>query len=557
LNRLTGKTYPDGSTATYTYDNASRLTQVTDGTGTYSFTFDSMGRLLGTSTQYTFLPGQTFKNAYAYDEASNRKSLTAPDGGTTVYAYDPLNRLQSLTSSNAGQFGFGYDPLSRRKLLTRPNGVNTAYRYDDLSRLLSLFHQLGGTTIDGAAYTFDAAGNRSGKTNFLDNSTEQYGYDPIYQLIQATRNGATSEQYGYDAVGNRLNSLSATYSYNSSNELIASSDGTTYKYDTNGNMFSKTTTEGTTQYAWDFENRLTAVTLPDGGVVRFQYDPFGRRIKKSSAVGTTIYLYDGANVIETLDTTGTVLARYTFTENIDEPLAAQHSGSLAFYHADALGSITSMTDGSGNPSVTYRYDAFGNLQPLSGPAPSPYGYTGREYDEETGLYYYRARYYDPRSGRFLQEDPIGYAGGGPNLYAYVANNPLNFVDPAGLQYKDPPGGTAIGPYYDPYGWEWSPWRDPCRRNKLERAVDLTERGIRRGIEWAAEEDWMDDLHELWNGSGHIGPVRLPGPEIAQKIWDRLEQAHLLEHFIIRPLANSEWGAPGAELYPSRTRTGGN
>jgi YD repeat-containing protein len=118
----------------------------------YAFAYDNMGRLIGTSTQYTFLPGYNFQNSYRYDAASNRTGMTAPDGSTNSYNYDTLNRLTTLTNSLTGQFGFGYDALSRRTQLTRPNGVNTNYNYDSVSHLLSVLHQAGSTTLDGASY---------------------------------------------------------------------------------------------------------------------------------------------------------------------------------------------------------------------------------------------------------------------------------------------------------------------------------------------------------------------------------------------------------------------
>jgi YD repeat-containing protein len=118
-----------------------------------------MGRLIGTTTQYSFLANQTFTNTYTYDAASNRTSLTAPDGSVTTYGYDSLNRLNGLANSWAGTFGFGFDALSRRTSLMRPNGVNTSYTYDSVSHLLSVFNQTGNTVPDGASYTYDAAGN--------------------------------------------------------------------------------------------------------------------------------------------------------------------------------------------------------------------------------------------------------------------------------------------------------------------------------------------------------------------------------------------------------------
>jgi YD repeat-containing protein len=128
LYRLSSKTYPDTTAVEYAYDLAGKVQQVSDPTGTYGFSYDNMGRLIGTSTQYSYLPGFNFQNAYTYDAASNRTSLTTPDGSVSTYGYDTLNRLNGLANSWAGSFGFSYDALSRRTQLTRPNGIATNYR---------------------------------------------------------------------------------------------------------------------------------------------------------------------------------------------------------------------------------------------------------------------------------------------------------------------------------------------------------------------------------------------------------------------------------------------
>lgn len=441
LNRMTHKGYPDGTGVDYIYDLVGKIKQATDPTGTYGFAYDNMGRLIGTTTQYSFLPGNTYTNAYQYDAASNRTGFTAPDGSTNTYAYDSLNRLNTLTNSLTGQFGFGYDALSRRTSLTRPNNVSTSYSYDSLSRLLSILHQSGGATIDGASYTLDNAGNRSSKLNQLNGVTENYSYDPTYQLAQVQQivnsTPSTTESYSYDAVGNRLFSLNvASYTYNNSNQLNSSSDGYSYTYDANGNTLTKGNASGTTQYAWDLENRLASVTLPNGGgIVSFKYDAFGRRVQKFGSSGTTNYLYDGANVMQELDGSAGILARYTGGQDIDETLAQLRSGATNYYQADGLGSITALTNVSGTTSASYSYDAFGNLSLSTGSLTNPSRYTGREFDPELGLYYYRARYYDPAAGRFLSEDPLGFYAG-TTFYPYASNRPTSLTDPFGLSSDD-------------------------------------------------------------------------------------------------------------------------
>ena len=430
LYRLTSKTYPDQTSVEYAYDLAGRVQQVSDPTGAYGFAYDNMGRLIGTSTQYAWLSGFNFQNAYGYDAASNRTSLTAPDGSVTAYGYDTLNRLNGLANTWAGSFGFGYDALSRRTSLTRPNGVNTSYSYDSVSHLLSVLHQAGANTLDGASYTYDSAGNRTSKSNYLNGVTSSYGYDLIYQLTQVTQGGSTTESYTYDPVGNRLSSVGVpNYSYNSSNELTSSSNGS-YTYDNNGNTL--TDAQGRS-FTWDFENRLVQAVVPgqNGGTTTFKYDPFGRRIQKSGPLGTTNYLYDGPETIEEIDSSGNVLARYS-KGGIDEPLSELRSGSSSYYEQDGLGSTTSLSSSAGSVANTYDYDSFGKLSASTGTLTNPFQYTGREFDQETGIYQYRARYYDPSTGRFVSEDPIKFLGG-VNFYAYVGNSSVNLIDPSGLQ----------------------------------------------------------------------------------------------------------------------------
>ena len=475
-DRLYRKTYPGGSTAQFTYDAADRLSQATDSTGTYSFTYDNMNRLIQTTTNYAFDSAGNLNVQYGYDAASNRVTMTDPQSGVTHYYYDILNRLSSL-NDGANNFGFQYDALSRRTQLTRPNGVNTSYNYDSLSHLLSVLHQLNGATLDGASYTYDAAGNRLTKTDEASQVTSSYGYDNIYQLQQVTQGATTTESYSYDLVGNRLSSLGVSPNvYNSSNQLT-STPTATYTYDNNGNTKTKVDGTGTTTYNWDYENRLTSVVLPaDGGTVTFKYDPFGRRVQKASAGGTVNYLYDGRNLLEEVGTSGSVLARYTESahdtggRHLDEPLAELRSGTTSYYQQDGLGSVTSLSNGAGALANTYTYDSFGKLAASTGTLTNPFQYTARELDSETGIYQYRFRYYDQNAGRFLSEDPIAFAGG-INFYPYVTNDPLDIVDPFGLKGRRRPPlppppvpnplPNAIGRDYNAYEEcvEHNPWKE--------------------------------------------------------------------------------------------------
>jgi RHS repeat-associated protein len=205
--------------------------------------------------------------------------------------------------------------------------------------------------------------------------------------------------------------------------------------DANGNT-TKTDSTGTTTYSWDYDNRLASVTLPgSGGTVSFKYDPFGRRIYKSSSLGTSIYAYDGINVVEETNTSGSVVARYSQGASFDEPLVMLRGGTTSYYEQDGLGSVTSLSNIAGALAQTYTFDSFGNQTASSGSLTNSFQFTGRELDNETTLYYMRARYFDPKTGRFLSEDPLGFAIGN-NFYAYGLNNPVNLSDPAGLSPFD-------------------------------------------------------------------------------------------------------------------------
>ena len=248
----------------------------------------------------------------------------------------------------------------------------------------------------------------------------------------------------------------------------------TYTYDANGNLTSKTsrTTGALTSYTYDPENQLIRVeqfTVAGGATpvlsALYRYDAVGRRIAKIVNGVSTRFVYDNEDIVAEVDATGVPRALYTHGPGIDEPLAIGRPTGTFLYHADGLGSITTLTDLSGNPVRSYTYDSFGRIVAQSGTLANFYTYTGRELDPESGLYYYRARYYDPTIGRFLNEDPLNMGTilrflqvarsvtSSPsgtenilqellsiphhsNLFLYALNNPIILTDPLGLQVRD-------------------------------------------------------------------------------------------------------------------------
>jgi RHS repeat-associated protein len=360
---------------------------------------------------------------------------------------------------------------------------------------------------------------------------------------------------------------------NLSNEL-SYTPNVTYTYDSNGNTLTKTDSTGTTNYVWDFENRLTSVTLPgSGGTVTFKYDSMGRRIYKSSSIATSVYAYDGNNLVEETDSSGAVAARYFQNLRIDEPLAMLRSGATSYYHADALGSVTSLSSVTGSISNTYTYDSFGRLTNTAGSLLNSFRHDGREFDSETNLYYYRARYYDPTSGRFLSEDPITF-GGGINFYEYVNDNPANLRDQFGLCviyiFFEPPGKDpglfkhAFMVMFDntQFGSRATEFRggpDPVDGNRL----DSTNHGIVGGGTRAPIDDPKDatDSLTLLANDCPCGPYRnklndlnkfvnsnyIPYDKKAEKGWNSnsLVSAGISSLGLPLPtLPFSPWRAPG-------------
>ena len=248
-------------------------------------------------------------------------------------------------------------------------------------------------------------------------------------------------------------------------------------YDANGNTSSKTDSSAATNYSWDFESRD---------------DPFGRRIYESSSNGTSIYAYDGANLVEETNSSGAAVARYSQGLDLDEPLAMFRGGTTTYKQVDRLGSLTSLSNTSGTLANTYTYDSFGNLVASSDSLVNSFRYTGREFDTESSLYYYRARYYDPSTGRFLSEDRPNSTANIHSFYPYVRNNPLLWTDPTGLVPQ------PIGPPPVPVpgagpgnGWKWNP--DPGNPRGGTWGPQTPVPGGQPGASWDPEGHWdVDD-----------------------------------------------------------------
>jgi RHS repeat-associated protein len=253
-------------------------------------------------------------------------------------------------------------------------------------------------------------------------------YSNDNQINTVTTSTGTNEAYQFDTLGNR-----STWSTDPLDSRRLLNDGTyKYRYDDEGNLSDKTeiATGKITSYQWDYRNRLVSVTS-DSHTIEYLYDAQDKRVgKKLDGIVRERYIYDGDDIALVVDAQGTLVERYLDGDSTDSVLAVERDGTISWSLADRQGSIVDLVDEDGTVLNHFVYDSFGSRTQTSG-VEFRYGYTGRELDGETGLYYYRARYYDPTVGRFISEDPMGFGAGDTNLYRYVFNNATNYTDPSG------------------------------------------------------------------------------------------------------------------------------
>ncbi len=360
------------------------------------------------------------------------------DAQQIAYTYDTLDRLSSLRSDGAAKYSldFTYDAASQLTALTPVgSGVASKFEYDLGGQLTRLTQRSpdGAATFADTIYAYDKQGNVL-KATAAEGATS-YTYDARKQLVSVTRPGASAESYTYDKAGNRktrtTGGTTTRYSYDAANQLVSSTDGWSYTYDAAGNLLTRTKGGQTDTFVWDGLSRLTRITYADGTYSAYTYDHYGRRLSKRDRTGTLrYYVYDGPNLVQELDGAGKLVASYVHGRTVDHPFSMTRNGVTYSYVYDRIGTVIALTDGAGTVVTRYTYDAWGNHTTSGAAIEQPFGFTGREWDADSGLYFYRARYYDPGVGRFISRDPVGLTGG-PNLYMYAANNPVSNVDPTG------------------------------------------------------------------------------------------------------------------------------
>ena len=440
LNRVTKAAFADGTSVSYQYDQGTtgigQLTTMVDGGGTTTWTYDVHSQV--TSKQQK-TGAVTLTTTYAYNAVTGRlNSVTYPSGKTISYAYDSDGRVNAISYKPLG----GTTTALLTQIAYQPFGPVASWHQASGANYARTFNKDGfmtGVSFPGgvvAALSYDAANRITGITE-TGLAAKTFGYDALGRVTHYT-SGTATQTYTYDLNGNRSTftassgSISRAYHYAAtSNRLlsISGSSAETFTYDAAGNMLSHVTPLANDSYVYDARNRRTQVIHNGGSPISDVINGLGQRTIQTS-VGNLFYIYDNAgHLIGNYNATGGLLFETVWLDGL--PAALLTPSGVYFIAPDHVGAPHRITNASGTAVWTWDHDPFGNGTPI-GTGASDLRFPGQIFDHVSGLYYNYFRDYDPTTGRYIESDPIGVAGG-INTYAYAMGNPLSYVDSFGLK----------------------------------------------------------------------------------------------------------------------------
>jgi len=448
---LTALTRPDGASVALAYDSAGRLTTTTVSRGQVLTTYNAT---TGNVSGLTAPAGIGL--AYSYDGSLlTGTTWSGPVAGSVTRTYDTDFRVSSQSVNGANPVAFTYDADSlltgagsltltrnaQNGLLTGSTlGVVTDSRtYSTFGELGSYTANVGGSPVFSTAYTRDKLGRITQKVETIGGvtTTFDYDYDLAGRLIQVKENSVVTASYTYDSNGNRLTGpgLGSSPTYDDQDRLLQYGPNS-YTYTANGELATKTVGTNTTTYTYDELGNLTRVVLPSGAQIDYLIDGQNRRIgKKVNGTLMQDFLYDGVlRLVAELDGAGSLVSRFVYGSRVNVPDYMIKGGVTYRIISDHLGSPRLVVDvATGTVAQQLDYDEFGNVLTDTNPGFQPFGFAGGLYDPDTGLVRFGARDYDAETGRWTTKDPIRFSGGDTNLYGYVLSDPVNFVDPLGLE----------------------------------------------------------------------------------------------------------------------------
>jgi RHS repeat-associated protein len=463
--RFTSIAYSTGAPGvTFTYDEgalgAGKLTGIAEGVGTTRFGYDAQGHVV---REDKTIGGVTWTVTRAYNGYGwVTSTAVAPGGATITYGRDANGRVSRITASDGHGSrvlvsGVTYLPFGPLASMTLGNGVTVSRAFDQDYRLTRL---TAGSALD-RSYAYDAAGDLASITDAVDpGSSEAFSYDAAGRLIHAT--GAYGDEaYTYDAVGNRTSitrdGATDAYAYAAASQRLLGVTGgasDAYAYDASGNA----TTAGALTLAYDENNRLSSASIGGQILATYESSVVGQRVRKTDAAGNvTVYLYDGMYLLATADGDGNLVDQHVYLGGTR--VAVLHGGRIddadvSYVVNDHRGAPVVLLDQGGQVAWAATYRPFGEATVTASAVTNDLRLPGQIYDPETGLHDNRLRAYDPRTGRYLQSDPIGLSGG-MATYAYATQSPNTFVDPFGLGkvsasvYDGVGGGVSVS--WDSHG----------------------------------------------------------------------------------------------------------